>query len=129
MAADRRSITASVVRYSEAMRSSASPVERCGGGARQERRAVQRAAQLVLLQLVLVLEVALFLALLHLVERRLRDVDVALLEQHRHLAVEEREQQRADVRAVDVRVRHDDDAVVAQLLDVELVARCPRPAR
>jgi hypothetical protein len=37
------------------------------------------------------------------------------------LPVEEREEQRADVRAVHVRVGHDDDAVVAQLLEVELV--------
>ena len=41
--------------------------------------------------------------------------------QLRHLPVEERQQQRADVRAVDVRVRHDDDAVIAQLGEVELV--------
>ena len=37
----------------------------------------------------------------------------------RHLAEEERQQQRADMRAVHVGVRHDDDAVVAQLADVE----------
>ncbi len=35
---------------------------------------------------------------------------------------EEREDQGADVRAVDVGVGHDDDLVVARLLDVELVA-------
>ena len=39
-----------------------------------------------------------------------------------HLAEEEGEQQRADVRAVDVRVGHDDDLVVAELVDVEVVA-------
>jgi hypothetical protein len=55
---------------------------------------------------------------LDLVQRRLRDVDVAALDQLGHLAVEEREQQRADVAAVDVGVGHDDDAVVAQLGDV-----------
>jgi hypothetical protein len=70
------------------------------------------------IELVLVLEVALFLAELRLVERRLRNVDVAALHQLTHLAVEEGEQQRADVRAVDVRVGHDDDAVVAQLVRV-----------
>jgi hypothetical protein len=47
---------------------------------------------------------------------------VAALDQLRHLAVEERQQQRADVAAVDVGVGHDDDAVVAQLVDVELFA-------
>jgi hypothetical protein len=45
---------------------------------------------------------------------------VAALDEHRHLAVEERQQQRPDVRAVDVRVGHDDDAVVPELLDVEV---------
>ena len=54
-------------------------------------------------------------------QRRLRDVDVAALDQRRHLPVEERQQQRPDVRAVDVRVGHDDDAVVAELLDVEVL--------
>ena len=76
----------------------------------------------MLLQLVVVLEVGLFPALLDLVEWRLRDVDVAALDELRHLPVEEREQERADVRAVNVRVGHDDDAVVAQLVDVERVA-------
>ena len=54
-------------------------------------------------------------------QRRLRDVDVAALDQLPHLPVEERQQQRADVRAVDVRVGHDDDAVVAQLVGVEIL--------
>ncbi len=49
-----------------------------------------------------VLQVELFLAVLHLVEWRLGDVDVAALDQLGHLAVEEGEQQGADVRAVHV---------------------------
>ena len=73
-----------------------------------------------------VLQVLLVLAVLDLVQRRLRDVDVAALDQLGHLAVEERQQQRADVRAVDVGVGHDDDAVVAQLVGVEVLAR-PMP--
>ena len=43
------------------------------------------------------------------------------LDQLLHVAEEEREQQRADVRAVHVGVGHDDDLVVAQLGDVEIV--------
>ena len=39
-----------------------------------------------------------------------------------HVPVEERQQQRPDVGAVDVGVGHDDDPVVAQLRDVEAVA-------
>ena len=76
----------------------------------------------VVLERALVLEVGLRLAARDLVERRLGDVEVALLDQLRHLPVEERQQQRADVGAVDVGVRHDDDLVVAQLFEVEVVA-------
>ena len=80
-------------------------------------------------QRVLVLEVTLVLAALHLVEGRLRDVDVAVLDEGRHLPVEEGEQQGADVGAVDVRVRHDDDAVVAELIERELVLADARAHR
>jgi hypothetical protein len=54
-----------------------------------------------------------------LVQRRLRDIDEAVLHQLRHLPVEKRQQQRADVRAVHVRIGHDDDLVVAQLFEIE----------
>ena len=75
-----------------------------------------------LLELRVLLEVVLLVAELHLVERRHGDVDVAAVDQLRHLPVEEREDQRADVRAVDVGVGHHDHAVVAELLEVELLA-------
>jgi hypothetical protein len=68
---------------------------------------------------VAVLQVLLVLAVLDLVQRRLRDVDVAALHQFGHLAVEEGQQQGADVRAVHVGVGHDDDAVVAQLVGLK----------
>src|SRR6185295_5733001 len=55
-------------------------------------------------------------------ERRLRDVDVTAIDELPGLAVEKREQQRPDVGAVHVGVRHDDDAVIAQFRRVELVA-------
>jgi len=57
-----------------------------------ERCVHERLAQHELVQLVLVLEVALVLGELGLVERRLRDVDVAALDQLGHLPVEESEQ-------------------------------------
>ena len=41
---------------------------------------------------------------------------MAVLDQLRHLLVEERDQQRGDVGAVDVGIGHDDDALVAQVL-------------
>ena len=74
----------------------------------------------------LILQVDVLLAAPHAVERRLRDVEVAPLEDLRHLPVEEREQQRPDVAAVDVGVGHQDDLVVAELLDVE-AALSPMP--
>ncbi len=74
------------------------------------------------IQLQIVLDVGFLLALLHFVERRLRDVNVAALDEYGHLPVEKRQQQRSYVRAVDVRIRHYNDAVVAQFVDVEIVA-------
>ena len=62
------------------------------------------------------------LVLSNLIERRLRDVDVPVVDQRAHVAVEERQQERADVRAVDVRIGHDDDLAVAALAEVELLA-------
>ena len=47
---------------------------------------------------------------------------MAALDQFRHLAVEEGEQQRADMGAVDIGVGHDDDLVIAQLVGVEFLA-------
>src|SRR5262245_47844169 len=83
-----------------------------------------------------VFDVPLGPALFDFVEGRLRDVDVTLqigldhavlvlaldlvFEQLRHLAVEERQQQRADVRPVYVRVSHQNNFVITQLLDVEI---------
>src|SRR5262249_21325277 len=54
----------------------------------------------------------------HLVERRLRDVEVPILEELGVLPEEEREKERADVRTVDVRIGHDDDPVVAEPIEV-----------
>ncbi|MNN11567.1 hypothetical protein D3C81_1245300 [compost metagenome] len=59
--------------------------------------------------------------MLDLVQRRLRDIHIPALDNVRHLTIEERQQQRPDVRAVHVRVGHDDDAVVAQLFQVVVV--------
>ena len=56
------------------------------------------------------------------VKRRLGDVDVALADQLRHVAEEERQQQRGDVVAVGVGVHEQNDFAVAQAGDVELLA-------
>ena len=70
-------------------------------------------------EFVIVLDVGLLLAALDLVQRRLRYIDVTPLDQQRDLPVEERQQQCADVTAIDIRIGHDNDAVIAQLIDVE----------
>ena len=53
---------------------------------------------------------------------RAGNVHVAGIDQRAHVLVEERQQQDADVRAVDVCIGHDDDLVVARLGDVEVAA-------
>ena len=52
-----------------------------------------------------------------------------LLDQLLHVPEEERQQQRADVRTVHVRIRHDDDLAVAQLGGVEIVLADARAHR
>ena len=53
---------------------------------------------------------------------RAGNVDIAGIDQRAHVLVEERQQQDADVRTVDVCIGHDDDLVVARLGDVEVAA-------
>ncbi len=86
-----------------------------------QHRLLEAGADEKVLVCALVLEILLGLAARDFVERRLRDEEMAAVDELAHLAIEEREQQRADVRAVDIRVGHDDDLVVAQLVGVELV--------
>ena len=76
-----------------------------------------------------VLDVFLALLALDLVKGRLRDVNFAGAHQLGHLPIEKCQQQRANVRAVHVRVRHDDDAAVAQFGNIEarFVFRARRP--
>src|SRR5690606_9974959 len=99
-----------------------------GRGQRRRRRAhvelriAERRLQQIRSELSVVLHVVFLLAALDLVQRWLRNVGVAALDELAHGAAEEREQQRADVRAFDIRVGHDDDAVVAHLVGVEFIA-------
>ncbi len=58
------------------------------------------------------------------VQRRNRGEHPARVQHGAHVAVEKGKQQRADVRAVHVGVRHEDDALVAGRVQVE---RAPRP--
>ena len=68
-----------------------------------------------------ILNVLFELALLNAIERGLRNVHVSTLDQLRHMAEKESEQQRTNVGAVDVGVRHQDQLAVAQLAGVEIL--------
>ena len=83
--------------------------------------ALQGHAQQKRIECRLVFEVLLFFAHLDFVKRWLSNVDVTSLDQLGHLSIEEGEQQGADVGAVHVGIGHDDDAVIAQFVDVEIV--------
>src|SRR6266481_2091159 len=80
-------------------------------------------------EIALVANVPLRLPALHAIERRLRDVHVAALDQLLHVAKEKREQQGADVAAVDVRVGHQNYFVIAQLAGVEIILADPGAQR
>ena len=71
--------------------------------------------------LAFVLEVRVLFPLRDLEQRRLGDEEVPALDHFLHVTEKERQDERADVRAVDVRVGHDDDLVVAQLVGVEFL--------
>ena len=86
-----------------------------------QRCAVQRDRDLVLIHRFVVFNVLFLLAFLHFVQRRLSDVDVTAFNDFRHLTIEEGQQQRTNVRAVDVRIGHDDDVVITQFVRVVLV--------
>jgi hypothetical protein len=85
-------------------------------GCQPEHGILEPRIEQVVLQRALVLEVLLRLAAQDLVERGLGDEDMTAVDDVAHLLVEEREQQRADMRAVDIGVGRDDDLVVAQLV-------------
>src|SRR5579875_173383 len=55
------------------------------------------------------------------VQRRLGDEHLPALDQHGHVAIQKREEERPDVRAVHVRVRHENDAIVPPLVEVEVL--------
>ncbi len=75
----------------------------------------------VLVQESFVLQILFRFALLHFEERRLGDIDIPALQQLRHLAEEEGQQQGPDMAPVDVGVGHENDLVIARLGDIERV--------
>ncbi len=59
--------------------------------------------------------------LLDLVKRRLSDIDISRLDDLPHEAIEEGQQQGADMSAVHVSIGHDDDFMIASLRDVKIL--------
>ena len=94
-----------------------------------EQEAVETGVDEVFVEGGVVLEIDFRPAASDLVERRLGDEEVTVLDQVGHLAVEEGQQQGADMGAVDIGVGHDDDLVIAQLVEVELFGADRRPER
>ena len=56
-----------------------------------------------------------------LIEWRCGDIEVSLLYHVRHEAEEERHDERVDMRAIDIGIGHDDNLIVAQLVDICLL--------
>ena len=78
-------------------------------------------APLVEERLALLLCVAIFLGLVLIgteIEGRSGDIEVALLDNLRHEAIEEGHDERVDVGTIDIGVGHDDNLIVAELVDV-----------
>ena len=87
--------------------------------------AIGRAADHYLHELAIVFDVLLELAFLNAIERWLRNVYVATLDQLGHVAEEEREQQRANVRSVHVSIGHEDYFAIAKPCRIEIVFADP----
>src|SRR3546814_9477679 len=75
---------------------------RAGAARAFEQQRVDPGIDEIIFERVIVLEIDFAAPLRDLVERRLGDVEMPVLDDLGHLAIEEGEQQRADVRAVDV---------------------------
>ena len=59
-------------------------------------------------------------AYLNAKDGRAGNIDIAGIDQRAHVLVEERQQQDADMRTINVCIGHDDDLVVARLADIEV---------
>ena len=55
-------------------------------------------------------------------QRRAREIEMARIDHRAHLGKEECHQERGNMRPVDISVGHDDDLVVAQIINVEFGA-------
>ncbi len=74
------------------------------------------------IQFFIVFDVFCFLTVFNFVERRLSNKYMPSFDQFRHLAVEKRQQQGTNVRTVHVGIRHDNDTVITQLVQIKFVS-------
>lgn len=56
------------------------------------------------------------------IQRRLRDINISPFDQFGHLAEKERQQKRADMRSVNVRIGHDNDFMIPAFVRVKIIA-------
>src|SRR4051794_30569794 len=73
----------------------------------------------------LVLQIHFRLPTLDLVEGRLRNMQIAALDGGPHMTKEKGQEQSTDMRPIHIRVSHDDDAMIADLLNVKIIATNP----
>src|SRR5437879_4359436 len=93
------------------------------------RQAFRGALEHDLVESILIFDVLLGLPLLDGKQWGLRDENVAPLDQILHVAEEKRQQQGADVAAVDVGVGHEDDLAVTNFGGIEIIFRDARAQR
>ena len=83
----------------------------------------------VIFQRTLIFQIGFRALPLDFIKRRLGDIEIAALNNFRHLAVEKGQEQCADMRAINIGIGHDDDFVIAQLFDIEIFAANARAER
>ena len=74
--------------------------------------------QQVIVQFIVIFDITFLFALFDLVERWLGNVNITALYEFRHLAIEECQQQGTNMRAIDVRIGHDNDAVITHFVGI-----------
>jgi hypothetical protein len=102
--------------------------------ARGSRKCLSTRAKIPFLQekprhLPFILDVLFVLAFLNPEQGRLGNEDVSAVNQLRHLPVEKRKKQGADMRAIHISVGHDDDLVIAELRRIEIILADPGAER
>ena len=74
----------------------------------------------IIIKLRLVFDILRALAALDFIERGLGDIEIATLNKLWHLAVKESQQKRTDMRAVNIRIGHDDDFMITDFINIKI---------